>query len=1103
MPGISVQAEVVTYNFDDGTLQGWSNYEGVTEEFVVWNQDDGRIQWEPARSGNYLVKEADFGDRDSDTSVKILTSPVFWISATTSVEIWTLGGTGAVETPTWTNYSNLPVVAGNDFMGAALRRMSDGEYLLFSRRSSAGEGSSAYQSIGWDAPTIAAAVAGDSSSQQYVVDIIDTFTGGWGWITVDDITLTDVALVGDYPIAREPNPDKMATDVPRDVVLSWTPGEFADKHDVYFGASFDDVNNADKSDPRGVLASEGQIATTYDPPGRLEFDQTYYWRIDEVNAPPDSSIFKGEIWSFTVESLAYPIPSESIIATASSQASDNEGPEKTIDGSGMDENDLHSIVPDTMWISTGGDPGSAWIQYQFDKPYKLHEMFVWNYNGSTILSFYGLKDVTIEFSTDASSWTPLDNVPEFAQASGGDGYASDIVVPFDGAAAKYVRITGNSNWGSGAGLFNQYGLSEVRFFSTPVFAREPSPDSGATDVGVEASLSWRAGREADKHDVYLSTDEQAVIDGTALVATVTDASYSTSLDVDSTYYWRVDEVNDTENPTTWQGDIWSFSTQEYLVVDDFESYNDIAAGEEGSNLVYETWIDGFANPSVNGATMGYTVAFQPSLETSLVYDGDQSAPLFYDNTTVGYSEITANVADLQGGQDWAKYGTKGLTLRFYGDPDNAPQQMYVKVNGSKVTYDGDAENVRVAAWQMWYIDLASLGVSLSNVTELAIGFDRLGGVGGQGTILIDAVRLVAAPTMVPITVLDAGFDDHVLNNPGDWIYIGDSGYTGAWKSLFPSDGAWLDYNYYASDGDLPARSGNNKVYGTYTADDYIYQILDQTFVEGVTYTLSVWVGIAWSGYDDNWSLYFTGEDHANNLSETSGSAPVGSWGQVSLVYTATAADAGKKIGIKMYGNEYVTFEDVTLLRSAPAVTRQPDPADNLTVNPSFESPDLGPGGTGQWADYVDNWIINSQGSCYLEDGSWEIVAPDGAATLKMWSGAAIWQQIGNVSPNTDYEISMFIGRGYDTSAVQVELWAGGEPSALPSSYGVIGDTVGATLIGGASLTPTIKVGQSELMGLSLNTGADFGSEDALWIRIESIGGGGTAVWVDNVMVTIP
>jgi len=43
MAGISVQAEVVTYDFDDGTLQGWSNYEGTTEEeFVV--QDNWQVR---------------------------------------------------------------------------------------------------------------------------------------------------------------------------------------------------------------------------------------------------------------------------------------------------------------------------------------------------------------------------------------------------------------------------------------------------------------------------------------------------------------------------------------------------------------------------------------------------------------------------------------------------------------------------------------------------------------------------------------------------------------------------------------------------------------------------------------------------------------------------------------------------------------------------------------------------------------------------------------------------------------------------------------------------------------------------------------------------
>jgi hypothetical protein len=113
---------------------------------------------------------------------------------------------------------------------------------------------------------------------------------------------------------------------------------------------------------------------------------------------------------------------------------------------------------------------------------------------------------------------------------------------------------------------------------------------------------------------------------------------------------------------------------------------------------------------------------------------------------------------------------------------------------------------------------------------------------------------------------------------------------------------------------IPARSGNNKIYGG-DVPDYIYQVMDETFVEGVRYTLSVWVGQPWDGYGSGWWLYFTGEDYRNNLIEASGTAPA-SWQQLSVVYTATAADAGKKIGIKIKGDQYVAFDDVTLFRSS-------------------------------------------------------------------------------------------------------------------------------------------------------------------------------------------
>jgi len=537
-------------------------------------------------------------------------------------------------------------------------------------------------------------------------------------------------------IAQNPSPADGATDIPAPVELSWTPGHYAPAvggHKVFLSDNFADVNEGLAIAERGIVSDP--VFDIVALPFALEFGTTYYWRVDEANVP--SGMWDGgNVWSFTVEPFAYPI--ENITATASSANRTDEGPENTINGSGLDDDDLHSSENADMWLSSGVDPNAAWIQYEFDRIHKLYQMWVWNYNNSVEpLVGFGVKEATIEYSVDGANWTTLDTTHEFARGPGVAGYAPNTTVDFGSTAAKYIKIIPNSNWG---GIVAQYGLSEVRFFSIPVLAREPSPVSGATDVGVDAILSFRAGREAAKHDVYLGTDEQAVIDGTVPVATVTEASYAPALDVAGTYYWRIDEVNDAAIPTTWQGDIWNLSTQEYLVVDDFESYNDIPDGEEGSNLIYGTWVDGFENPA-NGSTIGYNVPFQPTMETSIFYDGIQSVPLFYDNTVTTYSEVTANVADLDVGRDWTKHNIKALTLRFLGDPNNAVQQMYVKINGSRVTYDGDAENISLKSWQMWYINLASTGVSLGNITELAIGLERIGAVGGQGMVLLDGIRL--------------------------------------------------------------------------------------------------------------------------------------------------------------------------------------------------------------------------------------------------------------------------------------------------------------------------------------------------------------------------
>jgi len=549
------------------------------------------------------------------------------------------------------------------------------------------------------------------------------------------------AMTGSKPgLASMPDPADWTTDVPRDVVLSWKPGQFAaptNGHKVYLGESFDEVNDATD----GVA----QTAAGYAPAQRLDLGRTYYWRVDEVNAPPTSHIeFKGEVWSFTIEPLAYPV--ENITATASSAFLVENGPENTVNGSGLDVNDLHSTQEADMWMS-GNEPNGAWIEFEFDKVYKLHEILVWNSN-QTVEKMFGLgcRDVTIEYLADGNDYTTLGTTHEFAQAPGTSGYAHNTTIDFGGVTAKKVRLTISSNWKN---LLTQYGLSEVRFTYTPVFAREPLPESGATDVDVDmdVTLSWRAGREAVEHNVYISTDVQAVIDSNVPVSTVAEASHGPlSLDLDQTYYWKVNEVNEAGTPAMLEGDIWNFTTLDSLVVDDFESYNDIddLANPE-SNRIFEAWPDGYEDLA-NGALIGNDPANPSYAETAIVHGGDQSIPFFYSNTgAAAYSEAEHTFAVPR---NWTASGIQTLVLYFHGSPGNTGQ-LYVKVNGFKVAYDGDAADITRPRWKQWNIDLpslASLGVNLQEVRTLGIGID---GSGAAGTFYIDDIELYPSVSEVP------------------------------------------------------------------------------------------------------------------------------------------------------------------------------------------------------------------------------------------------------------------------------------------------------------------------------------------------------------------
>ncbi|NQV35555.1 MAG: hypothetical protein HQ515_22870, partial [Phycisphaeraceae bacterium] len=550
--------------------------------------------------------------------------------------------------------------------------------------------------------------------------------------------------------ARNPKPADGTGDLSRDgLVLSWTPGDFAATHNVYLGETLSDVNDAVLGSP--LLISENQEPNTL-ALDRLDLGKTYYWRVDEVNGAPDKTVFKGYVWSLQVEPAGIPVVP--ITATASS-SSGISGVQNTINGSGLDPNTgTHSTATPDMWMShKDQDPNEpVTILYEFDQAYKLHEMTIWNSNqGVEAVLGFGIKEMVVTYSTDGTAWTRLggdEGLVQLAQAPGKDDYAGELISLGD-RLARYVKFTAISNWSQ---FFQQYSLSEVQFAALPTSARLPEPDSETDDVDPRTTvLSWRWGREASQHDVYVSPD----VDALGSPTTVQESSIALNglnLSLDTTYYWQVNEVNDTQVPSIWAGDLWSFTTLDSFVVDDFEGYNN-----DSPDRPFQTWTDGFGYSAEEffpagyggngtGAGIGHDIWSLSSphyggniMETeSTIAGSGQSMPFYYSNSggVVSQTDRTFAVA-----QDWTVNGLQTLSIAFRGTPGNTGT-LYIKINNTKIVYDLSATDIALSAWQAWNIDLTAVTGNLRNVTTLSFGVD---GANASGMILIDDIRLYAEP----------------------------------------------------------------------------------------------------------------------------------------------------------------------------------------------------------------------------------------------------------------------------------------------------------------------------------------------------------------------
>ena len=106
-------------------------------------------------------------------------------------------------------------------------------------------------------------------------DIIETHKGDvWSFITEGAVS--------------NPDPAKGAVDVSQTAVLGWTPGVFGKSHEVYFGTDASSLE----------LKSSGNLGSESYDPGQLEWNTTYYWRVDEADSANADSPWTGPLWSF-------------------------------------------------------------------------------------------------------------------------------------------------------------------------------------------------------------------------------------------------------------------------------------------------------------------------------------------------------------------------------------------------------------------------------------------------------------------------------------------------------------------------------------------------------------------------------------------------------------------------------------------------------------------------------------------------------------------------------------------------------------------------------------------------------------------------------------
>jgi hypothetical protein len=444
--------------------------------------------------------------------------------------------------------------------------------------------------------------------------------------------------------AHSPDPCDGAQWIELDANLSWGMGLTAQTHDVYFGTDEAAVTDADESSEE---FKGNQEQATFEP-GLLDAKTTFFWRIDEVEEDSVTK-HKGDVWSFTALGAGAGIKGEYF-----ANANLSGDPVFTQTDSLIDF-DWGQEAPDEQ---LGTDNFSIRWTAELEIP------------DTDTYTFFTIRDV----SDGIRLW--IDGRLIIDDWDGGDVLNNQGVVDLYAGTASLMMEYYDSGGGAMAHLSWQTDsiprqIISKGMFSLPIRAVGARPATGEEEVHVQPTLRWIAGDGSAEHDVYFGTDYNDVLnaDNTTPVIyrgrqALERTSYIPSenpLQWNTTYYWRIDEYN--TNGTIIVGNVWSFTTGNFILIEDFEDYNDFPPDQ-----IWNTWYDGYMDPT-NGSTAGYPdpdfLAGEHYMEGDIVHGGDWSMPFFYDNSA-GLSEVSRSLGSSL--RNWTRDDVVELELYYIGYP---------------------------------------------------------------------------------------------------------------------------------------------------------------------------------------------------------------------------------------------------------------------------------------------------------------------------------------------------------------------------------------------------------------------------------------------------